>query len=70
MPAVANRSLKLPFKGDAVYSLLGLVLILLPTLLTLVKRMMLAALGMAGGARAWSFSLISSLAFWLIPLGG
>jgi len=60
---------KLPFKGNEVGVLLVFVVLFLPISLALIKRVLLAALKMQRGGRAWSFSFLSSLIFWLLPLG-
>ena len=60
---------KLPFKGNEAGVLLVIVLLLLPTLLALIKRTMLALLKMQKGGRAWLFALLSSLMFWLLRWG-
>ena len=60
---------KLPYKGNEAGVALVLVVLFLPTLLTLVKRALLALLKIGQGRRAWTFALLSSLIFWLLPLG-
>src|SRR6185503_5441443 len=59
---------KLPFHGNEVVVVLGLVVLLLPTLLALIKRLMLALLKMGKGKRPWLFAFVSSLVFWILPL--
>jgi hypothetical protein len=60
---------KLPFKGNEAGVVLVLVVLLLPILLALIKRLLLALFKMQEGGRAWLFALLSSLCFWLLPLG-
>jgi hypothetical protein len=60
---------KLPFKGNEAGVVLVLVVLLLPILLALIKRLLLALLKMQKGGRAWFFALLSSLCLWLLPLG-
>ena len=69
MLAIGGSMEKLPFKGNEVAVLLVLVVVLLPILLALIKRMLLALLKMREGGPAWAFSFVSSLIFWLLPLG-
>jgi len=58
---------RLPFKGNEAGVLLILVLLFLPTLLMVIKRVGLIFLKTANRA-AWIFSLLSSLMFWVAPL--
>ena len=60
---------ELPFKGNEIGAVFVLVVLLLPILLALIKRALLALLKMQKGGRAWAFSFVSSLIFWLLPLG-
>lgn len=57
---------KLPFEGNEVIGLAVLLVILLPGILMLIKRV-----GFAFFTRpvkgAWKFSLLSSVLFWLLP---
>lgn len=65
---------RLPFKGNEAVVVLILVVLFLPALLTLLKRILLGLMkippmdaGLAG-KRRWLFSLLASLIFWLAPL--
>lgn len=58
---------QLPFKGNEAGVLLVVVIILLPTLLMLIKRVGLMFLRIPNRS-AWKFSLVSSLVFWIVPL--
>jgi hypothetical protein len=58
---------RLPFKGNEAAVLLVLVVLFLPTLLLLIKRVGLLFFKTANRS-AWLFSLVSSLIFWIVPL--
>jgi len=58
---------RLPFKGNEAGVLLVVVVLLLPTLLMLIKRVGLLFFKTSNRA-AWLFSLVSSLLFWIVPL--
>lgn len=60
---------RLPFKGTEAGIGLVLATVLLPVLLALIKRALLAILKMQRGGQAWAFAFVSSLIFWLLPLG-
>ncbi len=57
---------KLPFKGNETIGLAILLIILLPGILMLIKRVGFAFFTVANKA-AWKFSLLSSVLFWLLP---
>jgi hypothetical protein len=59
---------KLPFKGNEVVGVLLLVVLIMPIVLALIKRGLLALLKLRRGGRAWAFSFVSALIFWLLPL--
>ena len=59
---------KLPFQGNEAGVLLVVVVLFLPILLMLIKRVGLVFFN-TPNRRAWKFGLVSSLIFWLAPLG-
>ena len=58
---------KLPFKGNEAGVLLLFVILFLPTVLMLIKRVGLIFFK-TSNKQAWLFALVSSLVFWLLPL--
>jgi hypothetical protein len=59
---------RLPFHGNEAGVLLVVVALLLPLLLTLIKRLMFSMLSIGKGERLWLFAIVSSLIFWIVPL--
>ena len=57
---------KLPYKGNETIGLLILLIILLPGILMLIKRVGLVFFTI-GNKTAWKFSLLSSILFWIGP---
>ena len=58
----------LPFKGNEAGVLLVVVVLFLPISLMLIKRVGVIFFD-TPNRRAWKFALVSSLIFWLVPLG-
>ena len=58
---------RLPFKGNEAGVALVVVVLLLPTLLMLIKRVGLIFFR-TPNRQAWLFALVSSVVFWLVPL--
>jgi hypothetical protein len=58
---------KLPYKGNETIGLLVLLIVLLPAILMLIKRVGLGFFKVTTKA-AWKFSLFSSVLFWIVPV--